>query len=534
MSIPPKSDKTIADADPSAVFGGTSAEVEQKKKEPSTRTYIGMNVDRGWYTHPSIPTMTWLRSGEITDKDNPLGNLTALTDDELEQEVFLCGVPLLELLHLMSGGYQVTSPWAVLVKALGTAAMDEPGAGVVTGTDARPMPLNLLMALVGVSGRGKGAAMRAPLQMALDGCKPYLDTLASGEILVRSYWEQIDVGDGNKSKKEWVRRVDQGVWANYDEIDGFAAKSASSARVGEVKPTTLNANIRTMFTGDQVGDKALSRDGDCAYLEESSYRLVVTVSSTDDRMGVFLSDTLGGTLQRMLIFPTQREEDTADPDELVTLFRARKAEMCKKLRLPSTAKMCPSLNVWGPHGEITITEEVEYEIERERAANSAGLLDAVDGHRVSIRIRLAAIFAGWVAGFGNQPVVDMNAWWWACCVTEKSRRTRLWAQERVDQHRSTVNRDLGKSDAERLQAKNDETENIIETKTRPRVRKRAIEVAEVLGNPFTLNQIKQKLSGKTQRDQLVYVAAGLLTEQVFRVVDETKGLYSYHPDEDAA
>lgn len=537
MSVAPKTDDATAAKD--IDFGGTPAAEAQKKKQPSKRLRIG--GDRGWYGLPSIPKMKWLRSVEIADKDHPLGKFSCLSNEELEEEVFHCGVPLLELFDLAAGSYQLTSPWAVLGNALGTAAMDEPDALVATGMDAYAMPLNFLIAFVGVSGRGKGSALRTPLKMATDLLIPPMKTPASGEALIKMFFEKIDTGDDKKPKLEWVRRESQGVWANWDEIDAFAAKSGVTPQKGRgtTTPTTIGAHLRSLYVGGQVGDEALSRESECSYLQAGSYRFVGTIQSQPDRMGALVNDDKGGTLQRLLIFPTQREDAKPTPAE----WRARKAAFCKKLGVP-TAKTCPTLIVWGPHGQIEVTEEVEDLIVEGRLANAYGERDAVDGHLDSIRIRLAAIFAGWVAGFEGKPVIDVNAWWWACCVTTRAARARDWSKEQAETASENIARDLGHSDAVRRNAQDEAKENIAMKTVYPRVRERTIHLmqtipnttiwnskARKLGTLATENDIAKGLSSNAQRDFLPAVMAELVSEKVAEAVQDGNTVrYRMHPN----
>ena len=466
MTISPNTDISSDKADdPAATFGGTAAEAEMKK--PSER--IRMGSDRPAYTRRSMPVMTWLRNAEIVDDEHPLGNVENMSTEDLEQDVFLCGVPLLELVYLAAASYQLTSSWAGLGNLICTSTCDAPHASVETGIDANAMPLNFLIALMGVSGRGKGSALRLPLKMCYDQAFQPQKTAASGEALIRMFFEQIDVADGGKAKRVWARREGAGVWVNWDEIDQFVAKSGITGQKGNTKAasTTLGSTLRSLYVGGQVGDEALNRDNDHAYLDAGSYRFVCTIQGQPDRMGALVNDDTGGTLQRLLIFPTQREDDKPTPAE----WMKRKELLCQKLGVP-VMKTCPSILAWGPHRRIELTEEVEHLLVAGRLDNAYDDRDPVDGHIDSIRIRLAALFAGWVAGFEQDAVVDMTAWWWASCVLERARRARNEAKKAADQSVTEGSKLQGIQDAYRRTAAEEATEVIEMDLIYPKVKKR--------------------------------------------------------------
>lgn len=529
-----------------SVFAGSAMPAfgESGKKQTQTQR-VRLGGGRGWYSNPSIPKMKWLGVNDV-DEQHPLGNVTTLTPEDLVDEVFHCGVPLLELLDDAAGSYQLTSPWAVLGNALCTAAMDEPDAVVETGMDSGTMPTNFIVVLNGQSGGGKGSSMRTPLKMATDLTFPAHKTPASGEALVPMFYEKVEVDqpDGRGTKSEWVRRIG-GVWINWDEVDAFVAKSGAANQSGKVAgstPTTLSAHIRSLFIGGQVGDEAVSRDASNAYLERNSYRFVCTVQGTPDRMGAFVNDATGGTVQRTLFFPTRREDDRPTGKEV----RARKEAFCKKLGLQTMAKGCPSLVVWGPGGNITVTDEVVELLEEGLISNHYGERPPEEGHIDAVRIRLAAIFAGWRAGYHRDAVIDVDAWWWACCVTERSRRMLVWTKEQVGAANNRVANDLGRIDAVRKRAQMDAQDEIGVTKIYPKVYDRVPDLIQrikatdfwnnrprVRGTLATRGDISVGLSGKSQRDYLDDAIAQHVNEGTVIVVPDTEGRARYDNAADA-
>lgn len=479
--------------DPASISG-----TPQSAANPTPTKRVRVGGLRPWYTAPSTPKFEMLRKWEIVDKDNPLGDLTAIEPELLEAEVFQNGVPLLELLSMVSGSYMLTSPYAVLAKALSVAALDETETTVATGMDDGAMPLNLVFAIDGVSAKGKGSSMRTPLKCASDGCMPRIETPASGEALVEMFYERImvDQPDGKGQKPEWVRREGQGVFAVWDEIDDFSAKTgiqATKSPASKNVTTSLTSRLRTMYVGGQVGDKAINRSDKPAYLEGKSYRVAVIIQGTPDRMGVLLNDDKGGLLQRTLIFHAQRDEDVSelDLDALEAMWYERRDAFCKRLGVP-TQESCPQLDVWGPPS-VEMLPEVKRHIVRGRLAHTYGRRDEVDGHLDSIRVRLAAIFAGWRAGYNQHAVIDEDAWWWACCVTERARRARVDLTDLTQRVRTDDLRGQGVDRAITKLAEDEAKANIAVKKTFPRTLERVSDLVDDIPRRASWNGKPRKI-----------------------------------------
>lgn len=490
----------------SSIIGGTP----QAAAKPTPTKRVRRGGQRAWYTSRSAPKFQWLRNPEITDKNNKLGDVRALSDEELEAEVFFNGVPLPELLNMAAGSYQLTSPYAVLAKALCVAALDEPDTNISLGMDRGMMPLNLMQAIVGISAQGKGSAMRTPLKCASDECEPDTESAASGEALIEMFYEKVmvDQPDGKGAKPEWVRREGRGVFCVWDEIDDFSAKSGIGAQKGTQRVTSsMSSRMRTLFIGGKVGDKAVNRSERPAYLEGYSYRFCSIIQGTPDRMGVLLHDDKGGLLQRTLIFLAKREEEVPeDMDELFEMWMKRKEDFCKRLGVP-LQEGCPSLSVWGPPS-VELTDEVKELFSKGRLAHTYGRRDEIEGHLDSIIVRMAAIFAGWRAGYNQHAVVDVEAWWWAMCVAEKSRRALEVVKGQTQDARKVDLREQGEDAAFRKQAEEDAKERHILTEIFPKVLDRVADLIDDiprrdwlnskprrLGTCASANDLKKSMSG---------------------------------------
>ena len=401
---------------------------------------IPPNPNSASVTHPymrsSAPKFAYIDDGE----DPKL-----LSDDELYTEIMECGVPLLDLLGLMARGYQYGNPVAVLSKAIATAACDVPDASIITGIGDKPIPLNFLFCLVGPSGLGKGLTLSAPIftHKPLSGYRSV--TPASGEALIAEFFETVPAADG---KGVETQRHSDPVMASWGEIDAFAAKSGNSN-------STLDAIMRSLWTGESAGDTSIYRkkSGMGCVLEAGSYRFVMFVGAQPDHAGVLLQDATGGTLQRLLWMPLW-DDDAPETMAEVDSYK-RRLEQFLRSAPGSFTDRCPNVSVWGPRGAITVSSSIRDQItmDRGRVLRRKEDVDPLDSHKNNLRLRLAAVFAGWTAGVSGDVVVSDDAWWWAGCVIEYSKRTREHCVEAADGAKKKMSRDAGKDDAERSMAR---------------------------------------------------------------------------------
>lgn len=432
------------------------------------------------YMQPSSPTFAYISDGE---------DVSLLADQELYAEVMECGVPLLSAFEYMARGYQKGNPLAVLAKGIATAACDAPKAAVLTGIGKRPAPLNFLFCLAAPSGIGKGTSLDAPIVVA-DPLSGYVKVSpASGEALINAFYEDVPAPDGRGTEK--VRHFAP-VWATWGEIDAFAAKSGGSS-------STLDATLRSLFTGEDAGDTSISRlkSGFGCTIEGGTYRFVMFVGAQPDHAGGFLDDETGGTLQRLLWLPVLDEDAPTKAADI----RAYRPLLASLLGVPATSVRFspPTLSVWGPRAGVTLDPSIEDEmLERRGRILSGEPVDPLDTHRDNLRVRIAAVFAGWRAGIGNPAVIDDAAWWWASCLVELSKRTRKECEEAFDRERQKKAKIRGKDDADRYVARDAEIKEI----EYQRIRKLSDKIAVIVKESGTINMstIKGRSTNKYNRD----------------------------------
>ncbi|TXH09158.1 MAG: hypothetical protein E6R04_08970 [Spirochaetes bacterium] len=387
-----------------------------------------------------------------------LDNPADLDDSELFDELFVKpGLDLLTNIPLLARGYQFGSPRAVLCKALIVSALSEPQTCFYTGI--AKTPLNLQIGFVGKSGRGKGRAMSATIKPA-NGAVWRKETAASGETLISKFFDMEY--DEVLKKNVAIRHADP-IWADYPEIDGYAAKAGKSNGTsnGGSSASTLDSHIRSLITGEAVGDTSLSREkaGTGSRLAEFSYRFCVTLGVQPARAHPLLKDGGGGTLQRTIW------ADVIDPDipRTAVEIRAVRDQLARRLGLPNTPDDAPYLQVVGP-AQVIVQPHIQDRILEDFATISSGSDEIADEdtHANNLTIRLAAIFAGWAAherqprhtgtqfGGGMRPVsvtavVDDAAWRWAKCFMELSRRSRATIEKTA---RVTMTKEMHERGAE--------------------------------------------------------------------------------------
>lgn len=397
---------------------------------------------------------------ETADEPNPDAELKALSDDDLFRKVFYePRLPLLESLADMARGWQLGSPFGVLGKALGVAACDVPNTSFLSGTGSTRVPLNFLFGFVGKPGMGKGATMSAPLvplsHMDADpqvtttvrvielkpgdgekvkvgmtdehhGCgnayglpEIVYTTPASGQMFIAKFFHEVEVIDPKTGKEKTVsQRHYNPVWAEWAEVDQLTAKSG-------VKGATLDTAIRSVHTGEKVGDESLTRakDGIGMIVEAGTYRCIIGVGVQPERAASIIKSGDGGTLQRYIML-SLADDDAPHPDEL---FRIR-CRLHKRLGLPKPEGLTtlpPKIAVHGP-AEVTVSDEVirMLMLGRRSVLRQDGTISDEDTHAYNNRMRLAAIYAGWKLAPGEKVVIDREAWMWAGAVMEHSRRHR--------------------------------------------------------------------------------------------------------------
>lgn len=283
------------------------------------------------------------------------------------------------------------APWAVFgAVLLRVAATTEPHVqlpGLIGGRAS----LNLMAAFVSASGGGKGISDKvARLAWPADIIE---QPIGSGEGLAATF-KRPDAENENTD-----RPITRAI-LNVPEIDTLAGLAS---RQGSI----LLAQLKSVAMGEQIGQanasKATSR-----IVQAHTYRCCLSVGAQPGHCGVIFDDTTGGTPQRFLWFPTtdptMPAEAPPDPDPLNT-----------------------QLPLWGPNGDGVVEiiygpAEIRQTVITAHLARQRGDADALDGHALLTRLKVAAT----LAILHHRSAVSELDWELSGSVMAVSNRTRDW------------------------------------------------------------------------------------------------------------
>lgn len=305
---------------------------------------------------------------------------------------------------------RLVSPWAVLgvvlTRIVATVAPEVVLPPIIGG----PASLNLFVALVAKSGVGKGGAESAGREY----CQWHMPirfsemNLGSGEGIATAFGHTVKNPDDGSSQFE--QHTDS-VLFSVPEIDTFLALSG---RAG----STISSEMRKLWSGESLGFNNRSAERS-AVVPAHHYRASMLIGVQPERSGALLDEEAGGLPQRMLWLSAS---DPAIPDIA-----------------PDTV---PPMFEWQPptveaneHGKrvLTVCYEARDEIERNHRARNRGEGDALDGHSLLTRLKVAAALN--LLAQAPVPGVSADDWRLAGLVMEESARVR---QSCVDTLRDTA------------------------------------------------------------------------------------------------
>lgn len=269
----------------------------------------------------------------------------------------------------------MVSPWGFLGAVIAYTVAAVPYWCALPGIadDDEPGSLNLFVGLVARSGGSKGRIVKAARRYV---GRADLDLPpGSGEGLVKLFVRRdaskpsddhrpSDVFTVGGDRYAWTRRA---VLLNVPEIDTLDALMRRSS-------STLPSLLRQGFSGETLGF-GYADDTKRAFVPGGEYRLTMLVGVQPTRSGALFDDADGGTPQRFLFLPT---EDS---------------QVSRHNRPAKPAPIDPNVfaGEW-PH-EFTIPACATEEIEIAAEARARGEGDALDGHRLFVRAKVAAALA---------------------------------------------------------------------------------------------------------------------------------------------
>lgn len=213
------------------------------------------------------------------DRDDP-------ANAEIDEEAFWSARPELAQLRDFARSRRV-GPWSMFGAVLARAVAVIPPSVVLPALRGGHGSLNLFVALVAPSGKGKGTSEAAADDAVNTDPEVHTATPGSGEGILKEYaykkrTEQVDVRNS--------------VLFTVAEIDSLAALKNRSG-------STLMPELRKAWMGEPLGFGYAADDKKFA-IKRHRYRMTMVVGVQPGRSVALFEDADGGTPQRFLFFPT--------------------------------------------------------------------------------------------------------------------------------------------------------------------------------------------------------------------------------------
>ena len=271
-----------------------------------------------------------------------------------------------ELAHIRTYAQaQMASAWGVLAVVLARVVCQAPVRIALPAVIYGPASLNLTVALVAESGGGKdGSSNVAAAAVRIDAPAFDTHTLGSGQGIAHGY------GHYDTKEKQAVRHADS-VLFTVEEVDHLAGLNAQNG-------STTFAELRRFGMGEKLGHLFVDPTKR-VQIAAHTYRGAVVVGVQPGRAGVILDATDGGTPQRFFWVPAsagsaapETEPDRPDP----WLWTPPS-------KLPDPDRLS---GLW----PIPVCDTATKAIRQGQRDRNAGKLDALDGHSLLTRERIAA------------------------------------------------------------------------------------------------------------------------------------------------
>ncbi|SKX71484.1 Uncharacterised protein [Mycobacteroides abscessus subsp. bolletii] len=302
---------------------------------------------------------------------------------------FFTATPELQTIYRWARA-RYAAPWAVFGAVLLRVSASVGPQVQLPGLIGGRASLNLLCAFVSASGGGKGISDKVA---RLAWPKAILELpIGSGEGIAATF-KRPDKEDENNE-------VITAAIFNVPEVDTLAG---IAARQGSI----LLAQLKSMAMGEQIGQQNASK-GTTRVVQAHTYRACLSVGAQPGHTGVIFDDATGGTPQRFLWFPTT---DASMPSEAAQ----------------DPAPLNTDLPIYVPNddGVVEIAygpDEIRQTIISAHLARQRGQGDALDGHALLTRCKVAAL----LAILHHRSVVSELDWQLSETVMKVSDATRDW------------------------------------------------------------------------------------------------------------
>lgn len=280
---------------------------------------------------------------------------------------------------------------AVLLRVAASVGPEVQLPGLIGGRAS----LNLLAAFVSPSGGGKGISDKVA---RLAWPRPIIEKpIGSGEGIAATFMPPKKPDADHEQVRAAIFSAGE-----IDTLAGLAGRQGS----------ILLAQLKNMAMGELLGQSNAS-EATTRIVPAHSYRACLGVGAQPGHCDVLFNDTTGGTPQRFSWF------NTVDPD-------------MPGDRIDDPAPLNTALPRWepGPDGVVEIsygTEEISETVIAAHLARQRGQADALDGHALLTRCKVAAV----LAIMHHRSVVSELDWQLSAEVMAMSDRTRQWVLEQA-------------------------------------------------------------------------------------------------------
>ena len=313
-----------------------------------------------------------------------------MIDAELTHQFFLeSDSDQLRKIHQW-GRARYAAPWAVFFAVLLRVAASIPPHVQLPGVIGGRASLNLLCAFVSPSGGGKGISDKVG---RLAWPTPILELpIGSGEGIAETFTLRGKESEDNE-------RVTAAIFScpEVDILTGLESRQGS----------TILGTLKAFAMGEQFGSTNASK-ANSRNVHAHSYRGCLSVGAQPGHTGVIFNDVTGGTPQRFLWALT------IDPDMPATVT-------------PDPEPLDTELPLWVPNNDGVVElhyghADIRETIIAAHLARQRGEADALDGHAMLTRLKVAAV----IAIMHGRSVVSEWDWQRSAEVMAVSDSTRDW------------------------------------------------------------------------------------------------------------
>jgi hypothetical protein len=395
--------------------------------------------------------------------------------DDTTRAFFLqSGSTQLEKIYLWARA-RYAAPWAVFGAVLLRVAASVGPNVQLPGLIGGRASLNLLCAFVSASGGGKGISDKV------------------GRLAWPTTILELPIGSGEGiaatfKKPDKPDADDEPIISAIFSVPEIDSMAGIAARQGSV----LLAQLKSMAMGEQLGQSNASKTTS-RVVEAHSYRCCLSVGAQPGHTGVLFDDTSGGTPQRFLWFPTT---DASMPET----------------RAPDPEPLDTTLPAWSSLDDVEIQygpDEVAETIISAHIARQRGQADALDGHRMLTRCKVAAV----LAIMHGRSVVSEWDWERSADVMALSDQTRDWIVTEAKRAARAKVRDRAMARAV--------GEEIVDERRTEVVRRRIFKILDE--GPATHGAVHSRIGKREYKDLFPGVIASLLASGEVRSEETQRG-----------